>query len=430
MGSSDKMEDALGQQSDNCIEISTQNKIKNGASNNKIKVVIAIATAVLIGVGVTVGVMLAGGSSDTNSKGSSAAVDGELPGNDPSKPPEGTTTMPNIGFLFAGYDLMRGNPIATGVGGVVTNDPGLKGTTFDSTFTELQTTQDLRYTLPDNISVRSCSGCQLDFSSTIMASTTDYTNKLSTRASISTSYKSLGFKAKISASAAYDRVKKEIFGTESTVIHSEASCCAYEAEIQQYTLPDFHPNFLSALAGLPEEYDQRAYSSIIDSFGTHHVQKTSIGALFGEQSFMTKQNRETFESHDFSIEVAASASGWGASGSVQAGSEKNVERATTFRSATSGRQTYTRGSLPPADGNAVTWANTAIENPAPISLQLNRIDNLPLPVSASVLSNYGRAIDGYCQLLAAEGLIASCNPGDQNLTDFAICSIDAVSLCQ
>ena len=137
-----------------------------------------------------------------------------------------------------------------------------------------------------------------------------------------------------------------------------------------------------------------------------------MGSVFGEQSFMTEEDRELFESDGLNVAVAASASGFGVSGAAEGEVQVDDALATTFQSRTFNRAAYSRGSPPPADGKQETWVNNVVNSPSPIAIELDRIDELDLPVSLAVLSNLELAIDTYCQTLVEANEIATCDPLD------------------
>ena len=70
-------------------------------------------------------------------------------------PTIGLKTMPNIGFLLSGYDVMFGNPLPTLAWGVLTSDPGFRLPIFSSDFSKGQMTQDIQYVVPN--------ACQFDY---------------------------------------------------------------------------------------------------------------------------------------------------------------------------------------------------------------------------------------------------------------------------
>lgn len=50
-----------------------------------------------------------------------------------------------------------------------------------------------------------------------------------------------------------------------------------------------------------------------------------------------------------------------------------------------------------------------MDNPRPITYELERIENLSLPVSQQLLGNIKKAIDNYCPNLVKNGVIDSCS---------------------
>jgi MAC/Perforin domain len=324
--------------------------------------------------------------------------------------PSTKDTMPNIGFLLAGYDIIYGNPLPTSASGVLTSDPGFRLPIFDADFSRAETTQDLRYLVPDGLSVRSCTGtCSLSFTSSIMETTSQYRDQLEVKAKASGSARKGPFKARFSASSDYRRVESGTVSSGEMVTQSEASCCAYFGQLSNFDMPKLHSTFLKGLESLTDEYDESVYRTFINAFGTHFVSKGFMGALYGEQSLISSEAQAFFKSRELDIRAAASASAFGISVSadVQVNSER--ELAQQFRRQGVTRSVYTHGATPPADGNPATWAAQTIESPAPIALELERIDTIPsLPISPAALANLNRAIDVYCDMLVEESVIESC----------------------
>jgi hypothetical protein len=174
-------------------------------------------------------------------------------------------------------------------------------------------------------------------------------------------------------------------------------------------MPGFHPTFLAGLATLTEEFDEQIYRTFIEAFGTHFVQKGFMGALYGEQSIISSEARESFESENLDIQAAASASAFGISASASLQVESDKELAKQFRRQDVQRSVYSHGAPPPSDGEPTTWAQQTIDSPAPISIELERLDSLSLPVSSAVMLNLKEALDTYCSSLFTEGLIGTCD---------------------
>ena len=78
----------------------------------------------------------------------------------------GTKVVNNIGYIFKGYDLLKGNPLDSA--GLVTVDSGFRHAIFAPT--EYETTPDKQFYKPKDVDVVECEGCNLDFTSYMMLS--------------------------------------------------------------------------------------------------------------------------------------------------------------------------------------------------------------------------------------------------------------------
>lgn len=89
----------------------------------------------------------------------------------------------------------------------------------------------------------------------------------------------------------------------------------------------------------------------------------------------------------------------------------NQTEAETFSSFTQEQLIYSRGAPPPADGDHLHWAENTFDEPNVLGLTMERLDTLYLEeyVSAAVVTNLGKALDGYCATLVAEGVLPDCN---------------------
>ena len=145
----------------------------------------------------------------------------------------------------------------------------------------------------------------------------------------------------------------------------------------------------------------------IKSFGTHFISKSTMGALFGEQSMISKEAWTEMVSNGVDIKFEASVS---AMFNVNFTVNQTNDETETFRRETEERFTYSRGALPPVDGKTLTWAQTSIDHPNVLSITLERLDTLPIDefVSAAVISNLRLALDEYCPALVEEGALKSC----------------------
>ena len=74
-----------------------------------------------------------------------------------------------------------------------------------------------------------------------------------------------------------------MFGA-TTFIQSETSCCKYISYLRKEHKPPFTKNFLNGIKSLPKEYNEEAYLDFLLAFGTHYIEKATLGAVYGEMS--------------------------------------------------------------------------------------------------------------------------------------------------
>jgi len=311
--------------------------------------------------------------------------------------------MPNIGYLFRGYDLMYGNPLPTD--GFF--DPGFRQPVFTAVYTPGSLTPDQQYKQPDGTFIASCSGtCSLNFVSKEIAGTHSYQDSLEEKTSVSAG----GWGSKFSASTDYKRVQKDFSSHDYVDTHSDATCCAYEATIETFLQPSLHPGFEAGLKAMPTTYDFTKYKKFIDTFGTHYVSKLTMGALFGQESSFKNTSWTKMLDQNINIKVAASYSAFGISASASHQHDDQKKMADTFRSYSAELHVYSVGAKPPADGTAATWAQSTLTSPAPMRTQLESL--VTLVSDTRIKANLQTALDEYCGHLKKAGIVKTCDaPG-------------------
>ena len=78
-------------------------------------------------------------------------------------------TLPNVAYALRGYNILRGNPMATDNKA----DPGFDNSIFEAKYSGA-TTGDLRYQIPDGYSVFSKPICRIDFMSDYFVNEKNY----------------------------------------------------------------------------------------------------------------------------------------------------------------------------------------------------------------------------------------------------------------
>jgi len=308
--------------------------------------------------------------------------------------------FPNIGYILSGYDIYHGNPIPTD--GIV--DPGFRSPIFSAEYNG-DTTPDYRYCTPDGLSILSCAdSCSISFNTDVIYGTYSYYSKLSGSVGIGVSAGGGSF----GASIGWGHIQSYTESGLNIFTQSEAQCCAYTADMYDFIMPPFHKNFIAGLGTLTEEYNPSVYRRFIKAFGTHFISKSTMGALYGEQSMISSESWSEMVQNNFDIGLYASFS---VIDSINASLNYNNSVAETFKRYTKEQLIYSRGAAPPSDGKPLTWAQSTIEEPNVLAITLEPLDTLPIEefVTPVVLKNLRLALDEYCPQLLEEGELSSCD---------------------
>ena len=182
--------------------------------------------------------------------------------------------MPNIGYLFRGYDILKGNPLSPKKRSF---DPGFRQMIFNPTYNKERYTADRRYKIPDNADVTSKHACKSEFSSDSVMTMSDYQKSLMAKASVEGSGRIKIVEASFSASTEYNRVRKTVESNTKSIIKSEAYCTVYEGMLNTGTPPELSENFIAYVTGLLATKD---YGNFIDTFGTHFIEAMDMGARY------------------------------------------------------------------------------------------------------------------------------------------------------
>jgi len=321
-------------------------------------------------------------------------------------------TMPNIGYLFMGYDVMYGNPLQ--VSGLPV-DPGFREPVLHASYSSGSTTADQRYLIPDGTSIIDCSGsCTFNFGSFRMSGAKSYQKSLERKV---WGWASGTWPASFSASVDYKKVARSTSNFSYLYTHSDASCCSYLARLLTFVPPKLSENFRAALGTLTEEYDKDIYLTVIRTFGTHYVSRALMGALFGQQSKVSTSAWNTMVRNGLHILAGSKLSAFKQTASANWLSDDQRRIAEEFSSKSTEQLIYSIGTVPPSDNNPLTWVKNIKSAPAPMTLTLTSImklldDRHGVKVSDAVKANMQKALNEYCNYLYEQNEVASCiTPG-------------------
>jgi len=327
--------------------------------------------------------------------------------------------MENSGYLFYGYNLYRGNPHS--LSGSL--DPGFTNPIFDADYSQGTKTGDLRFSIPAGSLFSKNVGCDVSMSSSEIKGASSYAKSLEAEISIGGGFAGIAF----SASSGYKQISEGTKSSKTVYIESKADCRVFKGHIEYYNPPLFYSVFVKALKYLSEKDFEKFkddYYIFIDYYGTHFIDTINMGARFG---YMQKMSAEEYSSMNSSqIKAALSASGYGVSGSASFASSNSNSSSKSNSSIET--KIISIGAPPPADGNTLTWAASAINEPMPISYKLrpfmeifnNSLFNLKqLNESAANINiiklrdNLKKAHDNYCSdYLKKNGSLLYCSPSE------------------
>mmetsp|Transcript_58178 Transcript_58178/g.67055 ORF Transcript_58178/g.67055 Transcript_58178/m.67055 type:complete len:549 (+) Transcript_58178:3-1649(+) len=323
----------------------------------------------------------------------------------------------NVDYLSFGYDLILGNPHSTtGV------DPGFKfDRIFDLTYTNGAKSSDGRWEIPDNVTMARTDACTLNFQSTEISGMESYQQSLEVEVTVKAELPGV---ASFKASTDFKSMEKSTTTTSDKHIYSTAVCDVYRAKSNAYNPPRLHSDFINALKTLPLNYDEGQYMEFLDNYGTHAVTEINMGARYGMMSTISERTYDQFRSESLTVTVAASATIYGISGGVDTRTSNEKEWANKYSSAMTSYKMIAVGAKPVAGGDAVAWANQAIEEPMPLRYTLIPLSELMKPIYVrgsleeshmnTLKANFDRASKNYCgNYLKPRGIVASCEkPAD------------------
>jgi len=161
----------------------------------------------------------------------------------------------------------------------------------------------------------------------------------------------------------------------SRIYHqSQAQCAVYKINLEVYNHPPLHADFINGVQSLPAEYNEEEYMNFLRNFGTHYVQRMTLGGRWGWQS--------EFKYDDFQrllnerIDVKA---GLEQAGQIKSGTEKTRNDTQVYRVT---KAIYKNSSFDIGGDfqpNLEDWVESVRGNPQPISLTLGEVKDIMTP---------------------------------------------------
>jgi hypothetical protein len=211
-------------------------------------------------------------------------------------------------------------------------------------------------------------GCDVSLSNKEVTSSKAYKDSLSVDVSVKGGWGGVSF----GASASYKQVSEGLSNSKKAFIESKADCRVFEGHLEYYNPPLFYSTFIDALKFLKNktfEDNKQEYYTFIDYYGTHFLDEIVMGARFGYLEKTTLEELQEKASKEYGVGI--SASGWGMGASANVNGENSKSNSST--NSNKDIKIFSIGAPPSADGNAMTWAASSINEPMPISYKLRPI---------------------------------------------------------
>ncbi|XP_078368560.1 uncharacterized protein LOC144652419 [Oculina patagonica] len=326
--------------------------------------------------------------------------------------------MPNIDYIFHGYNFLYGNPIVDPKQG---RDPGVsRMPIFKATFDRGLTTSDQRYLIPDGMSFLKAVSCRVDFSSLEDRNEKSYIDSLANTVGAGVSFLGFGFKASTTVQHKTEELRKVSY----SYVNTEAVCSVYTGAVFMDMPPKPSDEFVSSLKKCEVEPTDDNFRKLIDNYGTHFLTDVVMGSKFGEESKIVTDQYEKMVSEGVDVGTAAGYSGRYAAGVTTETSSEKQQRE-RFESARTSKTTYSYGSNIPPDGDADTWASKSSDDPMPINMDITALSEL---MTEEFLGDTGidyqklkkpliDYLTQYCSKLVDEGKAKDCMPPTEFATN-------------
>ena len=177
----------------------------------------------------------------------------------------------------------------------------------------------------------------------------------------------------ISASVDYKTVQSSTSSSSSRYVSSHANCAVYRARV----LPEANISDWLKVAVKQLGNDSKGYIDFLNNYGTHYIEKVTMGGRYGFLSKFEESKYMTMMSTGLDVSLAAGYSGEVAV-NVKASTEMQKNMSEQFNSHRDSRSIFNVGGKPPTDenGTAMAWAQTVKDNPLPIHYDLKEIADL------------------------------------------------------
>lgn len=317
---------------------------------------------------------------------------------------------PGIERIGTAYDIMKGNPLST-----VGIDPGIsKQRVFELTYVQGKTTPDsYQWSVPDHTVVDPVmSSCSASFVSRTMTGEEQYVQSLEEHV-IADVIADISWDAKFAANRDYRLVSDTTKNNQTIIVQSSAQCVLYAVALYLNDAPKLDPAFLTLVAQLPTTYDEYAYTTLVDKYGTHVVTSMNLGGRFGQRSALADIGYVDLLKGNVNIEYSAALAAQVSSGDSNM-TPTQKEEASQFSAKTVAGSSATFNIGGPFKADSAAWAASVMqEGPMPLRYEVQSLDRLfttqYMPAaSVAKRDNVRKILNSYCAVLMSRGLTNTC----------------------
>lgn len=189
-------------------------------------------------------------------------------------------------YVGIGYDYLLGNPKQDKI------DDGFRQAIFNFTYEQNLMTEDNLFKIPDHCSSYMRQSCSYFQKSTTYDSSKSYQTSLKEFASVggdlSKFFQGYGFSASIGFQKTNNLVQKE----QTVIIESGARCELYELTMPMLGSIKLNENFMNFIRSAQNKTNGITWRKVLQSFGTHFVEKVIFGGRTCFQYFLKARSLE------------------------------------------------------------------------------------------------------------------------------------------
>jgi hypothetical protein len=302
---------------------------------------------------------------------------------------------PGFQFLGNGYDVFNGNIYDTTGNG----DGGYREPVFSFTNKEGKKTPDGKWLVPDKTSAILLSACSIDQSQTVMNSAYDYQQSVAT--GIGINFEAFGAAFQFSVESKH--ISQTTDTQQSIYAQLESTCAVYQLAMNVYDPPVVSSDFLEGAKSLPLSYDEDAYMTFIQVFGTHYIRQLKLGGRWGWLIEFSMKDFQSMLDDQVNFNLGLSYAG-----RIKAGLNINstTDENTTTRVMNSISHNFSYNIGGDYQPDALAWQQSVRGNPMPIRLDLTPLYELFKERYLSDVANISekavllkQAIVSYCDWL-------------------------------